>query len=184
MLKEPMIRNLSFDELMTEIELSNTVDPIYQALCERWKENQDELQEEVIDLRNEVQSLQDDRNDTEWTLDRKTNYLIWASKFVSHVVKNGFWEYHRIEEKDEDSNFLFEKHYTFNYGGWEFQNRNEIYNFNAGVIVSHGETTQIEVSMNTIYHKEILIWKIKSTIKFRNCNIGFCFFYFFITQTN
>jgi hypothetical protein len=156
MIKEPLLRNLSFDELLIEIERDHSADPLYNALVSRWNENQEELQEEVTDLRNELQSVSDDRDDTEWTLDRKLGYLQWAGKFVPYIVKNGFWEFKRMEEKGEDSNFLFEKHYTFNYGGYEFENRKEIFNFNSGVIVSHGETTQIEVSMNTIYHKEIL----------------------------
>lgn len=156
MIKEPLLRNLSFEEILTEIELSYPHDPLYQALNTRWNENQEELQEEVTDLRNECQSLSDERDDLEANLDCKGGYMRWASKFASHVIKNATWEFVKSEEKDSDSNFVFENYYNISYGGWGFENRNEIYTFNASLIVSHGDTTQIHVSMNTIYHTEVL----------------------------
>lgn len=163
MIKQPLLRNLSFNELMDEIENRHNSDPIYDEIARKWKDNEDELREQVTDLGNEVDSLRDERDDLECDLNSKNCYINWADRLTKHVIEKCNWEFKSTEEKTNSSVFAFENKYTFSYGDFEFKDRGQYYTYCAEAIIAHGDITKIEVTMGGVYNSQEITYECPMT---------------------
>lgn len=164
MLKEPLLNNLSFDELLEEAHRKNG-DPLFQAIHRRWHEDADGYEETINDLGQEVDSLRDDRDDIEYSLDRKMAYIHRCHDLVEHIIKKGYWEFVSTEEKTSDEIFAFEDKFKFCYNGFDFEKSfsSSSYEFDASLLVLHGDVTRVEIRFNNIFNMTVMDYDLPVT---------------------